>query len=94
MRAGRGCWAGLAFTPPRPSLTVSAVPRWQGAAQQSGWAELGGAGRSCTDVDCPYCLSRAVPYRAGEVRLPYISEENHDEDPEMQVGAILRCLGF
>lgn len=23
---------------------------------------------------------------SGEVRLPYVSEENHDEDPEMQVG--------
>lgn len=31
-------------------------------------------------------LSTAL--NAGEVRLPYISEENHDEDPEMQVGAV------
>lgn len=27
---------------------------------------------------------------AGEVRLPYVSEENHDEDPELQVGGGLR----
>lgn len=27
---------------------------------------------------------------AGEVRLPYISEENHDEDPEMQASDQMR----
>lgn len=33
------------------------------------------------------CLHGSIALlAAGEVRLPYISEENHDEDPEMQVG--------
>ena len=33
-------------------------------------------------------LQKCAPtHPAGEVRLPYVSEENHDEDPELQVVA-------